>query len=483
MLVCMSMRAGLYLRVSEAERGKDNDATSRTIKQQESEERGDAERDGAEIAAVYTDDGASASRFRRRERDDYERLVADIERGQLDIVYAREVSRLQRDLEVYVKLRNLCRANGVLWSLNGKRYDFSRKGDRIASAFEAVNAEEEAEEIHDRAVRGIHTNVEAGRPRGRVLYGYRRHYDPHTGHLVGQVVDDDEGPVVRETADRVLAAESATGIAKDFARRGIYTRKGKEWDSSRIVKMLTNPSYAGKRVHQGEVVRDGTWPAIVSESEHERLVAILTDPRRGEHTGRENAAQHLLTRIAVCETCGHWLRVASNQNGKKQRYPSYICPAGQHVSRDETRLDAYVEAVMFRLLSRPDAASLVAADDGDGQRRAEAREEAEALRSTLQRYRDAATEGQMSEDSFIAMEPRLRERLADAEHRAKPVHVPESLHRLVRGTPEGVEREWRALTLEQQREAVRRLVTVTVHKAGKGGRFRPIHETVTVEPR
>jgi site-specific DNA recombinase len=52
-------------------------------------------------------------------------------------------------------------------------------------------------------------------------------------------------------------------------------------------RILVSPRIADLREHNGEVVGDAAWPAIIDWATHDRLVGLLDDPsRRRENFGR-----------------------------------------------------------------------------------------------------------------------------------------------------------------------------------------------------
>jgi site-specific DNA recombinase len=241
------MRAALYCRVSSDPRG-----TGRSVSEQETECRAVCEREGWEIATVFTDNDRSASRYATKGRPAYEELSRFVAAGKADVLVTWEASRFQRDLDAYVKLRELCRGLNVLWSYSGRTFDLSRTDDRLTTGLDALLAERESDQTRERVMRAVRANAVAGRPHGKLLYGYRREYDGKTGALVAQVVDEATAPIIREAATRFLAGETAYGIAQDFRNRGISAPRGGQWDLNQIKRTLTNPGYNGKRVHQGE---------------------------------------------------------------------------------------------------------------------------------------------------------------------------------------------------------------------------------------
>ena len=119
------LRAGIYARKSEY-RGK-HAQRGRSVREQLDAGREDCARLGATVAREFVDDGRSASKHAdgrsRGGRDEFDELLEWIREGRLDIVVCWQASRLQRDLAVYVQLRDACWAAGVLWCYGGRVYD------------------------------------------------------------------------------------------------------------------------------------------------------------------------------------------------------------------------------------------------------------------------------------------------------------------------------------------------------------------------
>src|SRR4051812_20914725 len=247
----MGMRAVIYTRVS-----SDPNDRGRSVAEQEAECRSVCQREGWEVMDVYSDNDRSASRYATKDRPEFRRLITFVESGGADVLVTWEASRAQRDMDAYLRLRDLCERRGVLWSYSGRTYDLAESTDRFSTGLDALLAERESDETRKRVLRAVRANADKGRPHGRLLYGYRREYDPATRELVGQVPDDETAPVVREAARRVLAGETPYSVAQDFNRRGVPTPTGggRGWDLTQIKRLCVNPGYAGKRVHRGKVV-------------------------------------------------------------------------------------------------------------------------------------------------------------------------------------------------------------------------------------
>src|SRR4051795_677977 len=210
------LRAVIYTRVS-----SDPNDRGRSVHEQEMDCRAVCSREGWEVVAVFADNDRSASRYATRERPEHRKLIRFIEDGHADVLVTWEASRAQRDLAAYARLRDLCERRKVLLSYSGRTYDMAEADDRFGTGLDALLAERESDQTRKRVLRAVRANAEKGRPHGKLLYGYRREYDPGTRELIGQVPDPDTAPVVQEAARRVLAGETPYAVAQNFNRRGI----------------------------------------------------------------------------------------------------------------------------------------------------------------------------------------------------------------------------------------------------------------------
>lgn len=212
----------LYARKS-AYHGRQKDR-GRSVDEQLTEEREWCEENEVTVGDQYIDDDRSASPMAAAPREEFERLLADIQSGRIkrgDVVVAWEASRLHRDLEIYIKLRNACWHAGVYWCINGDLYDLSKRKDRKRSAQDAIEAEDQAYEISDRVQRSMRANARLGRPHAKTLFGYTRRYDSRTGDLLDVVINEEEAAIVREIFERVAAHETQLAILRDFNSRGV----------------------------------------------------------------------------------------------------------------------------------------------------------------------------------------------------------------------------------------------------------------------
>ena len=118
----------------------------------------------------------------------------------------------------------------------------------------------------------------------------------------GMTVRESEAEELREMVAKVLAGDSLASIIRDLNGRGVLTTRGGIWRYSSLRSLLLRSRNCGRMQHRGVVVGPAAWPAIVTESDHDAVAALLADPARRTSPGP--ARRHLLSGLARCGVCG-----------------------------------------------------------------------------------------------------------------------------------------------------------------------------------
>ncbi|WP_327671906.1 MULTISPECIES: recombinase family protein [unclassified Streptomyces] len=445
------------------------------------------------VIEEFKDPGLSASRHRRRERDEFEALLDAIEYGPavdgvIRVCVAYEASRYYRDLEAYVRLRNACFNAGVLLCYNGTVYDLSKREDRKATAMDAIAAEDEVEGIRDRNLRTARQTAQKGAPWGKIPFGYRRKYDPDTGDLIGQFEHPKQGPVVLHCFTHVDGGGSINSLVKWLKGNADAERPdGAEWNDGLVRYMLLNKVYLGERLHNGSSVK-ATWEPIKGLHNAEgralfrRVAKILNDPARG---GRyDSRVKHWLSFEALCGECGDDHYMKGDQIGANATRPVrhvYRCKDGRDVTITERTLDAYVEEALLTWLSRKEQARAAllpdqkekAAELAQAQEQLDLYQEELAEARRLNQTRSADGRPLLSLTSLSAKELELLPLIEKLEEKVQAATgVPLLVQKLLNAAdPEEL---WNGsetaegLSIEQKREALRHIVTVRIYKTRPG---------------
>lgn len=469
------LRALIYNRVSADPSGR-----RISVESQDTENRTFCARQGWNVVATITDNDRSASRHAVREREGYEqvrRALTGTIHGRVDVLVCWESSRAQRDLADYVALRDLCAQHRVLLAYKGRIFDMSEGDDRFSTGLDALLDEREAERARERTLRSHRASVANGKPRGFTPYGYMREYDPASGHMLKQIRNPETAPIVEEIVRRVLAGDTLYRVAQDLNHREVLTPRGYRdreagltpdragWSSSMIRNLLRKQSLTGMRTYMGKVVREGTWEPIVSPADWTAVQAILDDPSRARNP-RGVSTRYLLSGIAECGVCGAWMRPLTNRGR-----PTYVCAgtvptAGKgHVALARPPLDALIEETVIGFLEQPNLWQqlLVAQHDGDSGA-AQAAKELADLEARLTQFEESAASGGISAQGFARIEARLLEQIEDARQRTAPQHLPPAVQALA---GPGARQRWGEMPLDQQRQVLRYLMRVVVHRSSQ----------------
>lgn len=459
----MGNRALIYTRVSQDRAG------GRSPAEQEAEARHLCAREGWEVAEVVTD-SRGASRHSKGTRAGWKRAQALVADGSVDVLVTWEASRAQRDLAAYAELRDLCASTGVRWSYSGRTYDLSESADRFATGLDALLAEREADETADRVRRAMRSNAVNGRPHGRRLFGYQRVYDETTGRLVGQVPEPAEAEVVRRLFDSFLGGRGHRTLAHELNDAGVTTGTGARWNGIQVKRVLTNPAYAARRVHRGEVVGDADWAPLVDADTFDRVQARVAS--MAARNTRQTATARLLTGVGRCGVCGGRLHALHDRRGRK----FYECRDGFCVARDLVKLDSFVTAVLLARLARPDVTeALTGATPTPEVERA--REECERLRVQLDDAVEQFTAGKLTAATLSKVEAKMTLLIEQAEREVRQVLVPIELE--VPTTD--LEGWWESLTGEVRREVAATLLEAVVVLPAVRGRRTFDPEAVSLE--
>lgn len=420
---------------------------------------------------LYEDNDISASRYARKDRDDWPRVLADLEAGELGFVWLWETSRGDRKLYEWVGFLELCRTHHVkiYVETHGRLYDMRNHRDMKTMAEDGVSNAYASDETSQRVKRHMASAARQGRPHSQPPYGMRRVYDPDSGDYVTQEPDPDGDPprcdIAREIITRIAAADPRNTIRNDLNQRGIPAPEGGQWETSVIRNMALNPAYAGFRLApSGDPGQKPDWKPLVSLETHLDALAVLKAAGRPPRPGSQ---KHLLSYLARARGCGKTLTSRAGYGGIRR----YACTDGcAYVEADW--LDELVTMAVLGAMADPDAAGLFCAD---GSEAAAHRAQAEALRGQL----DEWARSSVSPRAYQIKEEQLLPKIRAAERAAERAAVPVPLRDLL--TTDDVRAGWDILTIPARRAIIRALMDVTVARPAartKAARTDPARVTI-----
>ncbi len=341
----MRWRLGKYIRLSKEDllRGRDESnsvVNQRLLLEQYHQTHMDEFYEGDE-SDVYVDDGKTGT---DTDREDFQRLLADVYSGKINCVIVKDLSRLSRNytdagnlienLFVRLNIRFISLAEGV---------DSYRNPDSVSNIIVPIT-----NVMNDMYSRDISKKVLAGRMTrsrqgkfggGQQPLGLMR--DPEErGHLI---LDPDTAPTIRKIYDLALNGWGCMRIAKQLMEDKIPITRVKSntecdvnyysWGSARISHILRNPFYKGAhlvcRTHQKGIrsntydiipreeweVLEGCHEAIVRPEDWEKVQELI-DRRPPIMEGNACPFYNLFHGIIYCATCGKSMQVRYEKVGR-----------------------------------------------------------------------------------------------------------------------------------------------------------------------
>jgi site-specific DNA recombinase len=258
----------------------------------------------------HDDGGVSGSTL---ERPALKRLLADIERGQVDVVVVYKIDRLSRSLMDFAKLVEVFERRNVTFVSVTQSFNTTTSMGRLTLNILLSFAQFEREVIGER----IRDKFAASRKKGMWMGGF-----VPLGYRVENrklVIDEEEAPTVRMIFERFLKVGSATLVARALNAEGVTTRRGKPIDKGFLYKLLNNRVYIGDAVHKGTAY-PGEHEAIISRDLWNRVHGILQEsPRvRARHTRTLEPA--LLKGLIFGPTGGAMSPTYTRKGGRLYRY-------------------------------------------------------------------------------------------------------------------------------------------------------------------
>lgn len=458
-------RAAIYARISE-----DTTGEQVGVQRQLTACRELAASRGWTIVTEATDNDISA--LTGKHRPGYEHLLDLVTAGDVDYVIVWQTSRLLRNRKERAAAIDLFGRQRVgIITVKGQDLDLSNAYGRgiagMLGEFDTMESEVKAERVAAAAA----DRARHGRPNGNLGYGWEKH---GVGATATYTEEPAEAEVVRSIVKRLLAGESLLGITRDLNDQGIPAPNSAQWGKTSVRKIAMRPANAALRVHHAgrptETLYDGTWPALVSREDWQKVCKLLSaSARRHNHLVRPGARRHLLTwGIGVCGVCGGNLRVAMRGNSRHgTKKPLYVCDADGCVGRDEAAVDNLVRAVVVGRLAQDDALDWLAGDDQEaarlGRRAAELRGR---LDDAADRYADGLIDARQLERITARIRPDLE--AAERAHARATRSLDVSVLRQLAG-PTAAKR-WDAMPLTTRRAVVETLgIRVHIDRVARRG--------------
>ena len=285
------------------------------------------------VADDYDDPGYSGG---NTDRPALKRLLADIERGLIDIVVVYKIDRLTRSLADFAKMVDVFDLHDVSFSAVTQQINSATSMGRLMLNVLLSFAQFEREVTSER----IRDKIAAAKRKGMWMGGV-----PSIGYDVVNrqlVVNDAEAAVVRRIFAEMLTIGSPTQIAANLTAEGIttkawttqegQTRSGTRIDKKYLHKLLRNRIYLGELSHKGNWY-PGAHPPIIDRALWDKVHAVLAKDShaRSVETKIRSRTDALLRGLLYAPSGERMYPTYSSKRGHKYHY---------YVSKSESRFGA-----------------------------------------------------------------------------------------------------------------------------------------------
>lgn len=330
--------AGLYLRLSKDDDGRNESisiGTQRDILTDYCNE------NGFTIYDIYIDDGYSGLNF---ERPRFQEMLEDIERGVINMVITKDLSRLGRDYIMTGYYSEIFfQAKGVRYIALADDVD-TLKGHNEIAPFKNILNDMYAQDISKKVKHAKHQRAKQGRYIGSdAPYGYAR--DSDTGKLV---IDSEAAETVRLIFSLSQMGFGGVAIANELKKRKIETpsyykfRNGKKryatfpsvirdepysWGAAAVNHILANQVYTGTLIsiktevlncktktrtqvpEEQRMIVTNAHEAIIPQKLFDEVAVLRSGIGCTANTRRLNIFRGRL----FCECCGHPLAISKKE--------------------------------------------------------------------------------------------------------------------------------------------------------------------------
>ena len=291
------------------------------------------------FAGIYADEGITGTSTAKRKN--FLRLMSDCEKGKIDMILTKSISRFARNTVDSLSWVRRLRAMNIGVYFEEQAIDSLKAENEMLIGLFSVIAQAESENISANIRWGVQQRMKNGTYRSNFqCFGYRR-----GSNGVPEIVPE-QAEVIKDIYDRFLDGLSLEQIRQHLQSIGATSQNGgSTWNRKTIDTILKNEKYAGDlllqktfrvdqinkttRKNRGELPKylvSNNHPAIISRdkfnavqmeiarrgSKHKRSSKTKTE--QGKYSGK-----YALSELLICGECGSHFK----RNGKRNPDGTY----------------------------------------------------------------------------------------------------------------------------------------------------------------
>lgn len=301
----------------------------------------------------YVDNGYSA---KDPDRPGFNRLVSDIENDLVDTVVVYKYDRIARSLKDLILFLELLDKHSVNFISIAERFDTTTAIGRamlnIAGTFAQferdITVERVKDVMYDKARKGSFCG-------GVATYGYDiKNKIP--------VVNKEEAQIVKDIYNKFEEIRSLRGVVIWLNGLGYKTKRGANWGSSTVRRILANVFYIGYYTYgkkasgsRGILPKDkwlitkGDFEPIITKEQFNRIQVITR--QKGYFPTKKYGEIYLLSGIMRCECGGAFYICTAKKKSTKKKYYYYKCSnrvdKGGAICRREALIKSEIEGYIL----------------------------------------------------------------------------------------------------------------------------------------
>ena len=378
----MKKIAAIYVRLSQEDEKK---AVSESIQNQIAFLTEYILKKGWQRGEIYCDDGFSGLGF---QRPAFQKMLEDIEKGKVNCIVTKDLSRLGRDyIGTGYLLENYFPKKGVqLIAVNDGVDTMAEDNQQQWLPFRTVLNDLYAKDISKK----IRTSFDTKRKNGQFIgafstYGYQK--DSKNKNRL--VIEEETAEIVKKIFQWYLQGDSMTAIAKKLNSMSVpspgiykmihsgYENKNMKyglWTQQTIKSILSNETYAGNltqgktkkisyKINQTKKIEQKNW--IVAKNTHHAIIEPMVFEQvqkllfqKGGAQPHHTKAEHILKGILYCGDCKSPMTFRKNKKGEFllicSQYARYgLCKRHQVYEKQcnqiiKNTLEQYMEKVQWQ---------------------------------------------------------------------------------------------------------------------------------------
>jgi DNA invertase Pin-like site-specific DNA recombinase len=269
---------------------------------------------------VLYDEQASASTLLR---DEFTRLLTDVQQERIQAVWCIEFTRLTRDEADAIEIRKIFVKYKIRLFINGVDTDLTSPESVLMFNINSAVASYERLRFMERSIRGKQEWRDKGLLKFSTVFGYDNTFLPDGTKQV--IVNTEEAKCLRYMFQLYADGLSLRTICRRLTEEGFKGKKGGEWAPANICRYFQKLEYAGLTTNsKGETIESKIYPAIIEMDLWQR-VQNAKRLKLGGPVQNLKRGKFQLSNILKCGKCGsgyyyNYNTYKSSEGPKKREY-------------------------------------------------------------------------------------------------------------------------------------------------------------------